>query len=64
MKEHTNIKQPQILGDSLRLPYTGKQIERKLLNWLRNYHESLMAARPYDKTLSQKLDCIIYLIEN
>lgn len=64
MKETTDTKQPQTLGDELRQPYDGRQIERRLLHWLHNYYLSLTAARPFDDLLSRKLDCVNFLIES
>jgi hypothetical protein len=49
--------------ETLKKPTSGKEIELRFLNWLRNYYKSLILARPDDNMLSRKLDCVIFLME-
>jgi hypothetical protein len=47
-----------------KLALSGREIEQKMLRYLYNFYISLAEARPDDKALSRKVDCINYCREN
>ena len=64
MTKAASNNDPEHIGIVLRRVVSGREAERRMLRWLRNYYSSLIMARPYDEKLSRKLDCIEFLKHN